>query len=322
MIRTGAALTVWFAASLAMLMAGGTALAEKPAKQYFGAAKGPAPLEARAIGSYARGCLAGAQPLPVTGQHWQAMRLSRNRNWGHPVLIAYIERLARDAAAAGDWPGLLVGDLAQPRGGPMLTGHNSHQIGLDADIWLTPMPDRVLTPTEREEISAVSVLRDGGRTMRVDPAIFTENHARLLARAASYPELARIFVNPAIKRALCNMNWTDRSWLRKIRPWGGHHYHFHVRLSCPPGMASCANQNPPPPGDGCGAELDAWFKPREKPRGPRRARPDKMMADLPRECRVVLSAGDGIEPPAPGVQGDAADVSVGGAPVPRRRPVR
>ena len=74
------------------------------------------------------------------GPTWQAMRPSRNRRWGHPTMIALIEKLSRDAVADG-WPGLLLGDISQPRGGPMLTGHASHQIGLDADIWFTPMPE-------------------------------------------------------------------------------------------------------------------------------------------------------------------------------------
>ena len=177
--------------------------AEPPAKKLFGRVARPADVPPNPYGSYARGCVAGAQALPVTGPSWQVMRLSRNRNWGHPVLIDYLERLASDAAASGDWPGLLVGDLAQPRGGPMLSGHNSHQIGLDADVWLTPMPNRVLTEKEREDISAISMLRKG--KMEVDPAIFTLAHAKLLARAASYPEVARIFINPGIKRALCDI---------------------------------------------------------------------------------------------------------------------
>src|ERR1044071_3967237 len=60
---------------------------EPPANELFGAAPGPAPLAARAIGSYARGCLAGAVALPINGPGWQVMRLSRNRNWGHPRLL-------------------------------------------------------------------------------------------------------------------------------------------------------------------------------------------------------------------------------------------
>src|SRR5918992_1908438 len=124
-------------------------------------ATGAAPLAARAIGFYARGCLAGALPLPVDGPAWQAMRLSRNRNWGHPALIRFVERFAQDARQLDGWPGLLVGDLSQPRGGPMLTGHASHQIGLDADIWVTPLPRRRLSAGEREGISATPVVEPG-----------------------------------------------------------------------------------------------------------------------------------------------------------------
>ena len=101
---------------------------------------GPAPLAARTIGFYSRGCLAGGRPLPVNGPAWQVMRLSRNRNWGHPALIAFLERFRAQGADGQPLAGILVGDMSQPRGGPMLTGHASHQIGLDVDVWLTPMP--------------------------------------------------------------------------------------------------------------------------------------------------------------------------------------
>jgi penicillin-insensitive murein DD-endopeptidase len=126
-----------------------------PAKELFGRRPRPAPLEARVIGFYSKGCLAGAKALPINGKTWQVMRLSRNRNWGYPSLMQFLERLADKGPKVG-WRGLLVGDLSQARGGPMLTGHSSHQIGLDADIWLTPMPGRELTRREREEMSATT----------------------------------------------------------------------------------------------------------------------------------------------------------------------
>lgn len=265
----------------------------QPARMLFGSRSEPAPLEARSIGSYARGCLAGAVPLPVDGSTWQVMRLSRNRNWGHPELIAFLERLAADAPALG-WNGLLVGDMAQPRGGPMLTGHASHQIGLDADIWLTPMPDRTLSPDEREEMSAISMLKNQG--MSVDPAIWTDAHARLIKRAASDPDLERIFVHPAIKKALCEFAGdpdANADWLRHVRPWYGHHYHFHVRLKCPEGQAGCKNQDPPPPGAGCGSELAWWLS--DEPYKPKSGtssgkRRETMLSSLPAACRTVLLA--------------------------------
>ena len=171
------------------------------AKEVFGRAMTPAEAQARSIGFYSRGCLAGAVALPVDGDAWQVMRLSRNRAWGHPAMIAFLERFSRKAAHEGVWPGILVGDISQPRGGPMLTGHASHQIGLDADVWLTPMPDHRLDRAEREEMSAVDMVRPDG--LAVDPAHWSERQAGIIKAAAEEPEVERIFVNPAIKKALC-----------------------------------------------------------------------------------------------------------------------
>ena len=122
----------------------------------------PAEAQARSIGFYWRGCLAGAKALPVDGESWQVVRLSRNRMWGNPAMIAFLERFSRKAKAEGVWNGILVGDISQPRGGPMLTGHASHQVGLDADVWLTPMPDHTLSNEERETMSAVNMVTEDG----------------------------------------------------------------------------------------------------------------------------------------------------------------
>ena len=153
--------------------------------------------------------------MPVDGETWQVMRLSRNRNWGHPQLIGFLQRLATRLPAVNGWPGLLVGDISQPRGGPMITGHASHQIGLDADIWLTPMPDRRLSRAEREEMSATNMVR--GDWLDVDPARWTPQHTALIRAAAQEREVARIFVNPAIKKALCREAGADRGWLTKVQ---------------------------------------------------------------------------------------------------------
>jgi penicillin-insensitive murein endopeptidase len=270
-----------------------------PAKQLFGAAATPAPLAARSIGFYARGCLAGARPLAIDGPAWQAMRLSRNRYWGHPNLVRLIQRLATDAKAHDGWSGLLVGDLSQPRGGPMLTGHASHQIGLDADIWLTPMPNRRLSEREREEMSATSML--GADGLSVNPQVWSDAQARLIRRAASYPETERIFVHPAIKKALCESAGNDREFLHKVRPYWGHHYHMHIRIACPKGNDNCEAQPALPAGDGCGKELDNWFallkrppKPEDKPAKPK---PPLTLAQLPTECRIVLEAGAQAQQP-------------------------
>jgi penicillin-insensitive murein endopeptidase len=257
------------------------------AQRAFGGKVAPAAGPPDAIGAYERGCLEGAVALPADGPNWQVMRPSRNRAWGHPVLIALLERLAQTLPTAADWPGLLIGDIAQPRGGPMLTGHGSHQIGLDADIWLTPMPNRRLSVGERDEMSATDVVAADGNT--VDEAAWTPQHRRLLEAFAREPAVVRIFVNPAIKRALCDEAGTDRAWLTKIRPWWGHNEHFHIRLSCPAGQDECRNQAPPPSGDGCGKELNWWFtaEARHPPRGP--AKP-LLVSDLPLACAKLVAA--------------------------------
>lgn len=293
-------LTTLFAASvsaqnstnLAALAAG--AIDKLPAKQLFGEQKVPADMPPKAIGTYARGCLAGAVSLPVNGPAWQVMRLSRNRNWGHPAMISLLERLAEDAKKYDGWNGLMVGDIAQPRGGPMLSGHASHQIGLDADVWLMQMPDRTLTTQEREKISPKIVVKNH---RQIDPRVWTEAHAKLLKRAASYPEVARIFVHPPIKAELCRWATGDRSWLAKIRPYFGHNYHFHIRIKCPEGSTSCKNQWTPKPkdGTGCGEELAWWmgdkpWVPPKKPSGPPpKPRPPLTLTGLPAECRAVVT---------------------------------
>jgi penicillin-insensitive murein endopeptidase len=267
-----------------------------PANELFGNVKEPAPIGPRAIGFYSHGCLAGAVALPVDGPAWQVMRLSRNRNWAHPALIAVIERLANDAKEKDGWPGLLVGDISQPRGGPMLSGHASHQIGLDADIWLNPMPPRTLTPEERENLQPRPVVKN--RT-EIDPSVWTEAHAKLIKRAASYPEVERIFVHPPIKKALCDWVLTQpgtHAWLAKVRPYYNHTFHFHVRIKCPSGSDDCRDQPMPEPSDGtgCGPELAYWYSDKPWGRNPNPLAPkphtrNVMMSALPNECRAVLS---------------------------------
>jgi penicillin-insensitive murein endopeptidase len=249
----------------------------------------------RVIGFYAKGCIAGAEALPINGDTWQVMRLSRNRNWAHPDMVALLERLAAKAHKDADWPGILVGDMSQPRGGPMITGHASHQVGLDADIWLTPMPNRRLSREEREEMSAVMMVRTD--RLDIDPQVFTPGHLTVIRAAAQEPSVQRIFVNAAIKKALCREAKGDRRWLSKIRPMYGHDYHFHIRIKCPPGSGECEGQSAPSESEGCSAgDLAFWFKDSiihpKPPKEPPKPRKPMTLAQLPAACRQVLAAPD------------------------------
>ena len=266
---------------------GAGAQVEQPAKFAFSAVDAPTKAASSPFGGYAAGCLAGAAQLPESGPGWQAMRLSRNRNWGHPDMIAFIERLSHAAQAAG-WAGLYVGDISHPRGGPMVSSHRSHQIGLDADIWLRAPDSLELSAAEREKISSPSMV--AANRLQVNGA-WTGAHSEVIEAAARDEAVARIFVNAAIKRRLCRERTDeDTEWLRKVRPWWGHDSHFHVRLHCPE-AGVCLDQEPPPEGDGCNEELAWWFTDEAlypPPRAPEDQPPEIMMADLPVACRGVL----------------------------------
>jgi penicillin-insensitive murein DD-endopeptidase len=265
------------------------------AKELFGRKVLPAAGPTQVIGFYSKGCIVGAQPLPINGETWQVMRLSRNRNWAHPEIVALLERLSAKVHKDAGWPGILVGDMSQPRGGPMFTGHASHQIGLDADVWLTPMPNRILSRNEREEMSAVMMVR--ADRLDIDPNTWTPQHLTLIRDAAQEPSVQRIFVNAAIKKALCREAKGDRSWLSKIRPMYGHDYHFHIRIKCPSGSTSCESQPAPTEGEACSAaDLAYWFKDEViHPKPPTEPSPPAhpmTLAQLPAACRPVLAAPD------------------------------
>lgn len=179
-----------------------------------------------AIGGYESGCLAGGVRLPREGPGYRTADRSRHRQYGHSALTAFVKSMGIRIRERGLGT-VVIGDLSQPRGGPMPSSHRSHQIGLDVDITY---------PTN---------LRGARRAL-------------VLQAAAEFPEVDRIFVSVRIKRALC-ADYKRVAWLHKIRPWWGHTDHFHVRLACPKRDALCRRQEPIPPGDGCDASLAWWF---------------------------------------------------------------
>jgi len=263
------------------------------AKLLFSAKQLPTIGKAVAIGYYPRGCLQGGVALPVTGPSWQVMRVSRNRNWGHPSLVRFLEKFAPLAAKATGWKGILVGDMAQPRGGPLPFGHMSHQIGLDVDIWFMPMPGHVLSAEEREKTSAINLVASDWK--HINPKTWTPAHAAFIRTAAEQPEVERVLVNAAIKKEMCRMQGDKHpTWMEKVRPWYAHHDHIHVRLECPAGSPNCRKQPPVPGDDGCGKGLDYWFSDKvlhPKPRPPGAKPPRALtMADLPPACQTVLAA--------------------------------
>ncbi len=255
--------------------------------QEWGQVSTPTAGPPQSIGFYTAGCLQGAQALPLDGPGYEVIRISRNRYWGQPVTLDFIRTLSEKVRAAGQ-ASLYIGDIGQPRGGPAVSGHASHQTGLDADIWFERQPGPPLAPAQRENPRLRSLVRadDHG----IDDSVFTQQHVTLLRLAAEMPQLDRIFVNKWIKQRLCQTVTGNRAWLNKLVVWVGHDEHFHIRLHCPPGNPQCKPQAGYYADDGCGEPLDLWFTrppvtlpPPDAPQAPYRPK-------LPAACAAVLKA--------------------------------
>jgi penicillin-insensitive murein endopeptidase len=285
-------LVLWLAIVAAAVPDGGAPAADGgmpavPAE--WSAARNPSRAPAASVGGYSSGCLQGAVALPLSGPGFELLHLGRHRAFGHPALVDFIRHLG--AAVKKKRLGLvLVGDMSQARGGPTPTGHKSHQTGLDVDLGYD-FPDwaahRHPTAPERESVMppAIVDLTAGKLNKLWQPRV-----ASLLETAASDPAVDRIFVNPIIKRELCGHAKPGAQWLRKLRPWWGHHDHFHVRLRCPAGSDDCQAQEPLAPDDGC-TKLAWWFsedahKTQQKNAAAQAAGPPP----LPGRCRDVLGA--------------------------------
>ena len=177
------------------------AKAEDLANQLFGAMDAPSSQDAMPVGSYAKGCAAGSVELPETGPTWQAMRLSRGRNFGQPAMVQFLMDLSVTARDIGFGKGLYIGDISQPRGGPMTSGHASHQIGLDADIWMLPPASLSLSVEDRENISSVPVRSADQKSVT---EYWTSVHHELLKQAAQVDILVKA-VPLVANRSACSV---------------------------------------------------------------------------------------------------------------------
>jgi penicillin-insensitive murein DD-endopeptidase len=243
----------------------------------------PTPGPTRVIGRHGGACIAGAVPLPLEGAGYQAVDVARRRHYGHPALVDFVVGLGGKVAAERLGT-MLVGDMAQPRGGPMSFGHVSHQSGLDVDIWFR-IETAPLPAGARDGLPQPVVV--DARSGRIDSALWTDRQVQLVHLAALDPRVSRVFVGAALKRDLCRRVWPDRTWLRVVRPWPGHDDHLHVRLRCPAGSPECGDLAAVPADEGCGsAELAAALAHERAWR--RRPEPAPNRA-LPAACELVFA---------------------------------
>ena len=279
---------VWLLAALVWVLPG-AALAQGPAMIPVPVvAPGPAPGPVRIVGGPGPGCIAGAQRLPDMAPGVQTVRASRSSFWGHPDVIAAILMLGERARAAG-LPDLYMNDISGPRGGPLVGGHVSHQVGLDADVYLDiAAPRPVLSAAARDAVELPSLVRADQRG--VDVARWRPGHATLLRLATELPGVDRVLVNAAIKQQLCReVPAAAREWLRRIRPWYAHSAHMHIHFRCPAGQPECGELSPIPPGDGCDASLQWWFDRLDAPPETPAVRTPAQKPRVPAACGPILT---------------------------------
>lgn len=209
----------------------------------------PSEFRPEAIGEYALGCLQGAQTFTGKEKGLVLSQMKRGRYWGHPDLIKLLTRAGEEFNRLNKT--LIVGDLSQSRGGPTMTGHNSHQNGLDVDVWFK-------IPGNKDQLSFQTL-----ETEEMKP--FEElggDQIKLIKFFAQDSTVERIFINPSFKKKLCSDSGSlklSAEEQHKLRAWWGHDDHIHVRLKCPSDSPLCVSQKPIPAGDGCGEDLNWWF---------------------------------------------------------------
>ena len=184
------------------------------------------------------------------------MRQSRRRFYGHIALVSYLTEFAA-RTYADNRKLLLIGDIGLQRGSLMLTGHDRHQNGFDADIWFMTRANS-LTTVEREAMTAQSLVASRTKLRNT----WGDAQVRLLVAAADDKAINRIFVSSPIKRYMCS-NFYTAHWLYRLRAWWGHEDHLHISLKCTGGYTLCREQDELDiANNGCGADLDWWFSKR------------------------------------------------------------
>ncbi len=244
------------------------------------------------IGNYNNGCLMNGIQLNADSPYFQLYHPQNQRHFADLSMVRFLDRYSKKVHAAGI-ESVLVGDVSTRFGGPFNTGHASHQIGLDVDIEFS---HRRLPQSRLSTSGNAQMLVDhGAQTVNSN---FNRKYYDMLMIAAQDPDVERIFVNPAIKVAMCDMTKDERlqPYLRKIRPWFGHSAHFHVRLKCPAGAAQCVRQERPKTLYTIAQEKEealSWFEPAPKPESSQTAanKPKpKPKASFPESCTLYYQS--------------------------------
>jgi penicillin-insensitive murein endopeptidase len=211
------------------------------ASQISGASYGQISL----IGSPNAGRIQHPARLPDEGKGWLKLFLPRDRAWGSAALV----RLLRGAGNEIEnlFPGrsrLQVGDMSAAEGGK-ISGHRSHQNGLDADLAYYDLNDLEQDPQLTTGF-ALDMVQKG----TVSPRFDLERNWHLIRILAQDPAVQRIFIDRHLISALCfyalEQTQADLALIfAKLGHFANHSDHLHVRLNCPAHQRRCVSGRPP-----------------------------------------------------------------------------
>jgi penicillin-insensitive murein endopeptidase len=203
----------------------------------------------QAIGFYSNGRLHAASSLAMDGPGYMHFNVERNRHYGTAGLITLLESAAaeiREKRPEGER--LQIGDIAAEHGG-VVSGHVSHQNGLDADLIYFRLDHLEAWASGDHFVTPKGTLSDN---------FDTERNFELIHILVASGRVNRIFMDPVIKKGFCSYAAAHgginsaADTLRRMSPYPNHQDHMHVRLTCPPTSPQCQAQTPEvPAGDGC-----------------------------------------------------------------------
>lgn len=206
----------------------------------------------RAVGSFTDGRIEKGEAVAKDGRGYHQVYPERDTLWATGMMASLIKRTSEKIAS--DYPGTIVmlGDISK-RGGGSLGTHASHQSGLDADI---PYVGNEGFQSVVDGRGRIKDSFDYARNWHFFRLVASQ---KILQDGEEITVLNRIFVNPTVKRGLCEWakqtgllsNSLDAEIMRRIRPIEGHANHFHLRLRCSPHYPACRNQIDPDNNSGC-----------------------------------------------------------------------
>jgi penicillin-insensitive murein endopeptidase len=208
----------------------------------------------QSLGFYSKGELLNPNLIDNFGFGFIKLFPSRDRGYGSFELITVLRYVSQKIAQKfPNGERLQIGDMSAIHGG-FISGHASHQNGLDVDLVYFRNNHK-----EQDVSIETGFIENFVYQNKISKNFDIKRNWELIVALYETRLVQRAFVDPVIKKTLCNYvknkkifdKETTKEALRILRPYPNHADHIHVRLYCPKYSTQCIPQEDPPAGDGC-----------------------------------------------------------------------